>query len=710
MKKKILWAGIITVCVLLLLGGLYFLKGPQQSFSSLKKKKPYNYILITVDTLRADRIGCYGFSEVDTPTMDLFASRGIKFERCMSQTPLTLPSHTSLLTGTSPTFHGVRDNGGFIVPPELETLAEIFQKQDYQTAAFVAAYVLDSKWGLDQGFDRYFDEFDLSQFKTISLGDVQRRGDKVIDETIHWIEGNRNKKFFTWVHLFDPHTPYEPPSPFKEQYSGRPYIGEIAYTDSQLGRLWEYLKEKDLVQNTILIFASDHGESLGEHQESTHGFFIYQEAIHVPLIFVTPFKKLFGLSRSAVVNLMDVMPTVLEMADLPVPQKVQGQNLIPTFFKDNPEQNSLAYSETYYPRFHYGWSELKGVQDERFKLIIAPQLELYDLKQDPEERHNLIDSHPAEARRLKKMADDFIRRSSEDAFRMDYKNLDEEARQKLAALGYIGSFTDLSRLEGKKLASPKDKIGVFNQLSRAREMGLQGDFEKAVQMIKEIIQEDPEIVNAYFSLGNLYFREHKYEQAIQYFKKALDRKPGDTFTIINIANSQIRLGKWDEAEKLITDSLEVVPPDSQLYLLLGNINRLQKDYPQAIQYYQKCLEKNPSSASAYSNLGAIYIAQDKLEEAQKKLDKALELNPQLVNLHFNYAQIHEKRGRLERAAVEYTKELEYNTHHFRACFNLSRIYRHQRETDKEKEYLEKTMEMNPNFPLSYFYLARIYLK
>ena len=708
-KKKLLYPVFVSLILVTAAAIILIFSLTRNEFSRLKGKDTFNCILITVDTLRADRIGCYGFAGVETPCMDLFATRGITFEKCVAPTPLTLPSHTSLLTGAYPTFHGVRDNGGFLVPPEIVTLAELFKQEGYQTAGFVAAYVLDSKWGINQGFDFYFDRFDLSRYKTISLGNVQRRGDEVISEALSWLEKHKHDKFFTWIHLYDPHTPYEPPSPYAEKYPGRPYVGEIAYTDSQLARLWQYLEKNDLVRKTFLVFASDHGESLGEHQESSHGFFIYQEGVHVPLIFVTPFDKIQGLRRSSVVSLVDVMPSLLEMADIPCPPQVQGRSLVPLFFREESNEERFAYSETFYPRFHYGWSELKGIQNERLKLILSPKPELYDLKNDPEEEENLATSHQEELKRLEALAEDFIAETSENAFQLDYRQMDEDTRQKLAALGYIGSFADPSSLQGKRLASPKDKIGVFNQISKARELGLEGNFDQAISVINEIIKEDPDIIDAYFTLGNLYFKQRKFEKALEAFFEALDRKPDDAFTVINVANSYIQMSNLEEAEKFILSFLPSLPPDSLVNLVLGNIYNSQKKYDLAIEYYNKCLELNPYSASAYNALGEIYIIQDKITEAERYLRKALELNPGLLNVHYNYAQLHEKKGDLCQAVEEYRKELDNIPHNFRASFNLSRVFRMQGREEDELRYLEKTIEINSYFPLSYFYKARILL-
>ena len=699
---------ILTV-FLIALFVLIFVRPRHQSFSRLRGGRDFNFILITVDTLRADRIGCYGFPRIETPAIDSFARQGVKFDHCIAQTPLTLPSHTSILTGTLPLFHGVRDNGGFIVPPELKTTAEVFKEQGYATAAFVGAYVLDSKWGLDQGFDYYFDRFDLSKFEKISLGTVQRPADEVMDEALKWLDGNSQKKIFAWIHLYDPHTPYEPPRPFNAKYPNHPYLGEIAFTDTQLARLWKYLEDGGSTRNLFLIFASDHGESLGEHQEAAHGFFVYDEAIHVPLIFVTPFKRFQGLSVSGVVSLVDVMPTMLEMAGFPIPAEVQGKSLIPRFFQPAQGEDACAYAETFYPRFHYGWSELQSFQTRRFKLIISPDPEFYDLEQDPDEMKNLAPAPGKELARLEDQARTFIARFSQNAYELDFRKIDEETRERLAALGYVGAFTDPAELEGQKLANPKDKIGVFNELSRARETGMSGKPEEAIQIIKAIIAKDPEINDAYFALGNIYFKQRNFETAIAAFKQALERKPDDSFCVINIANSYQMMGKPDEAERFIIDYLKKGFSDSQLYYLLGTLNYNQKKYDEAIKYYSGCLSLNADSAASHNALAAIYILKEDLVRAEEHLNEAMAINPDLTNLHHNLAQLLEKRGEISQAIAAYLRELEHSPRHFKASFNLARLYRQIGKTDSEQKYLEQTIEAAPEFPLAYFYLARIYL-
>jgi arylsulfatase A-like enzyme/uncharacterized protein HemY len=708
-KRKIIFPALAVGLVLVLLAVILVVKLGKPNFARLKGKKDFNYILITVDTLRADKIGCYGFSYIDTPTMDLFASRGVRFERCYSQTPLTLPSHTSVFTGTLPLFHGVRDNGGFIVPKELKTLAEVFKDKGYDTAAFIGAYVLDSKWGLNQGFDYYFDQFDLSKFKRISLGTVQRPGNEVMDEALKWLESKKGKKHFAWIHLYDPHTPYEPPPPFDKKYR-HPYLGEIAFADSQLGRLWQFLEGNNLVDKTFLIFASDHGESLGEHLESNHGFFVYQGAIHVPLIVVTPFAKLQGISCPQVVSLIDIMPTVLDMDGDPVPQQVQGKSLVPCFFNPKKKLENLAYAETFYPRFHYGWSDLKSVQNDRYKLILAPEPELYDLENDAKEANNVAASQGKIFAELNAEAAAFIEKSSQNAYEMDYKKVDEETREKLAALGYIGSFTDSAKLEGKTLGNPKEKIVVFNELSKARELGLiEGHYEEAVKAIEGIIASDPEIIDAYFSLGNIYFNQGKYQEAIAWFKKALERKPDESLCALNIGLSYERMGKFDEGEKFVLGFLDQGFADSQLYFLLGNMKFIQKKYDEAIPYLEKCLSLNSESAASQNMLASIFILKEDYARAEKYTREALKLNPKLSTAYYNLAQIFEKQGKTQEALDAYLIEVQNSPKNFKALYNLTRLYREMGDTEKEYEYLNKCIEIEPTFPLSYFYLARIYL-
>ncbi len=689
------------------------LRSRTPNFALLRGGQDFSVILITVDTLRADKIGCYGSPLIRTPTMDAFAAAGIRFEDCISQTPLTLPSHTTILTGTLPIFHGVRDNGGFVAPAELVTLAESFKARGYETAAFVAAYVLDSKWGLDQGFDTYFDKFDLSRFERISLGEVQRPANEVIDAALGWIDKKKDDKFFAWIHLYDPHTPYAPPEPFKTEYAGNPYLGEIAFVDSQLARLSEALDRLALRDRLFIVLAADHGESLGEHQESTHGFFVYQAALRVPLIIVTPFKRLQGVVSPETVGLVDVMPTICEMAGVPVPAEVQGKSLVRSFFAPGAAAKRLAYSETFYPRYHYGWSDLRSVQDGRFKLILAPAPELYDIVRDPAEETNLVDVEKKVFEDLSARAQALMEEAGRGAHEVDLGRVDEETREKLAALGYVGSFTSSSALEGRKLANPKDKIGVFNELSRARESGLSGDPEEAIATIRAIIAGDPTIADAHFALGNVLSKARRFAEATEAFKKALELKPDDSFAVINIANCYQAMGRADEAEKFVLDYIARGFIDPQLDFLLGNLEVRRGEPEKAIPYFEKCLAENARSASAHNALAAVYLNRDgagDLARAEEHLNAATAINPTLTSLRYNRAQLSEKRNRYPEAADLYLQEIRDSPKNYKALYNLSRVFRQMGRIDDELETLRKTMEVEPEFPLAYLHAARVLLQ
>ena len=702
---------LLTVAVIVIAAAAaYFLFVPRGSdFGRLSKSRDFNVILITLDTARADGLACYGRRDVQTPTIDHFAARGVRFERCYAQTPLTLASHVTLMTGTQPLYHGVRDNGGFLVPQKLVTMAELFKDKGYETGAFIGAYVLDSRWGLNQGFGTYYDKFELNKFDRISLESVQRPANEVMDEALPWLERTKARKFFAWIHLYDPHAPYEPPPPYDQEYAARPYLGEIAFADAQLHRLQQFLETNGLLENSLIIIAGDHGESLGEHEEPTHGFFVYQAALHVPLIIATPIPKLQGIVSADVVGLVDVLPTVCEMAGLPVPGDVQGQSLVPAFSGRRIPKTPLVYSETYYPRFHYGWSELKSVQNARFKLILAPKPELYDIAADPREENNLVDLQKRTFEDLRAEAEAFIQKAGRNAYEMDVSKVDAETREKLTALGYAGSFTDPAKLKGKVLADPKDKIAVFNALSRARELGMNGRPDEAVRLIREIIAIDPDISDAYFTIGTILTEEQKFQEAIGYFEQVLERKPDESFAALSITRAYEKMGRLDEAERFALEYLQKGFEEPLLYYMLGNMNFLQKKYDQAIPFFEKCVSLNTEAAVSRDTLATIYIATGDLVRAEENLRKALELDPRLPNMHYRIGWIAEKRGRVEEAETEYLNELQVSPRHFKALYNLARVYQATGKLEQEREILQRCLEADPKFALTYFYLARLYL-
>jgi len=688
-----------------------FLRGVSepQDFSALRDGEAFNVLVITVDTIRADHIGAYGYTDVETPAMDALAREGILFTRAYSTTPLTLPAHTSIFSGTYPLYHGVRDNGGYVVPDELTTMAEVFGEQGYDTAAFIAAYVLDSRWGLDQGFDTYFDDFEFGDQPFISMGAVQRPANEVVDETIAWLDEDRQDPFFLWVHLYDPHAPYDPPEPYMSRYSGARYDGEIAFTDSQIDRLLAALESRGIRDETFIALAGDHGESLGDHGEVQHGFFVYEGATHVPLIFWAPFEEVGGIERSEVVSLVDVMPTVLEMCGLEIPDHVQGISLVPFFRPGFAAEPRYVYSETFYPRLHYGWSELTSIQDERFKLIMSPEPELYDLQEDPGEMINLVEERRAILGQLQDDAEGLIARLSEDESRADFMDVDEETLKKLASLGYIGSFQISSDAPAEALPSPRDKIGIYNKTIDARHAMQFERYEEAERLFSEILAEDPGVLTAYRSLAQLYSLQERFEEAITLYRAAIPLMPDDPLGYVHLAEAQIELGDLAAAEATVLGALELVEPHPQIFFLLGDISRRQQDYPRAIQYFGEVLSLDPESSGAYAGLGAVYFHIERYDAAEENARRALVINDKIQGAHFTVARVLEEKGDVGGAVREYQEELEVNPGHAGALFNLAMIHRGAGHPAEEESLLRQVLELDPEHALANLFMARIHL-
>ncbi|MCX6551345.1 MAG: sulfatase, partial [Acidobacteria bacterium] len=448
-----------------------------------------NLVVITLDTTRADRIGAYGYREIETPTIDRLAAEGVLFEQAMSTAPLTLPAHSTIFTGLYPPEHGVRDNGGFFLSPSQLTLAEILKARGFQTGAVVGAYVLDGKWGLNQGFDTYVDEFEFKGIGGFGLGDIKRPGNEVVDRALPWLEKVKGQRFFAWLHFYDPHFPYASPEPFKSRYEDHPYSGAIAFTDAQVARVMAFLEQNKLLERTIIVVMGDHGEGLNQHSEGTHGFFVYESTLRVPFIVRAPFDRMHGRRVADLVRSVDVLPTVLDLLGIPAPTVTPGVSLAPLLTGARQTLDLEGYAEALYPLHHYGWSELRAWRAGRFKVVDAPRPELYDLAQDPEETKNLYGER-------RSVADTMIARlraqehetTARGAAPQEKPEVDPEARARLAALGYVGSFVATVSGPRTTRADPKDKIGLFNLLTDAREVTEEdGSFERVVSLLNRVV-------------------------------------------------------------------------------------------------------------------------------------------------------------------------------------------------------------------------------
>lgn len=659
-----------------------------------------NVVVVTLDTTRADRLGCYGAKEAETPNLDALAREGVLFEQATATVPLTFPSHSAIFTGLVPPHHGVHDNGGFFLDDAKTTLAERMKGAGYATGAFIAAWVLDSKWGLAQGFDTYADKFDLSKYKVVSLGTVQKPGDEVMDEALAWMDGVRDRKFLSWIHLYDPHSPYEAPEPYRSRFKGQPYNAEIAYTDHVVGRLTSWLREKNLLERTIVVVTADHGEALGDHGESTHSFFIYDATTHVPLIVRTPWG-LEGRSRTQVGS-VDIFPTILDLVGLPPQDGIDGRSLARALFDPAAELGHVAYSETYYPRFHYGWQHLQSLRDGKYKFIEAPTPELYDVGADPGEATNIYKAFSKRAEALRARLRELTGGAS--AHVPEQQQLDPETLQRLAALGYVGSAVDVD--PEAVLPDPKEKIGLYKMMHTARDLAQEEKFADAVGIMQKVVVQDPDIVDAYISLGNWLMRLRRPDDAVASFKQVLARQPDNSLAILNLANVYRGRGQHESAIAGYRTVLKLDSKNPQnwyqlatLYLDIGRVTDAEGTFREA-------LVANPKMGAAYNSLGVIAWSRGQRSEAEALFRKALELEPDVATGRVNLARALEARG--DRAGAEklYREELEIYADSGKARFNLAQLLRDRGDRAGYLAELQISIEKAPEFGPSFFFLAR----
>lgn len=676
---------------------------------------PLNLVIVTLDTTRADRIGAYGNADVETPAFDRIAREGVLFENAVAAAPLTLPVHSSMFTGKFPPEHGVRDNGGFFLGPEQQTLAEVLQARGYRTGAFVGAYVLDSKWGLNQGFDTYYDKFDLSESRSLSLGAIQRPGNEVVDQALPWIEQAKDRPFFAWLHLYDAHSPYRPPEPFATKYKGHPYNGEIAFADSQVARLLAKLDALGVTQRTVVMILGDHGESLGDHGEQSHGFFVYNSTTHVPFAIRAPLAGAKGRRVADPVRSVDVMPTALDLLGVGSPAGISGASLAPLMTGAKRELGLDAYSEAMYPLHHYGWSDLHALRAGRYKIIDAPRPELYDMDRDPAETANLYDERRQLGDTMIGQLRSLEGRFSKTQAALPAADVDPEARQRLAALGYVGSFVATASDSRAGRADPKDKIGVFNKLGQATELTKDTDengrqpFEKIFALLDDIVRQDPEVIDAWFMLGTQHMAHGDLEDAVKYFQRTLQLKPDYDLAVFNLAQAYRRMGNDDAALAGFEHYLTLDPKDPFVHYQIGEIWLDRGDTAKAESLFRKALEIDPQVAAAKNALGVLALQRGDASTAERLVREAIATKPTLRLAHFNLGLLAEQRGDIRLAEREYLEELKAHPESYKAAFNMSRLYEQVGDREGQIQALKQSIVSNPYFPEGHIFLAKAYL-
>ena len=706
MRRK---AWLAPALLLVLAGGGLFLARRAGVGPAWLGPAPHNLLVVTLDTLRADRVGSYGHAGARTPRLDGLAARGLRFARAATVVPLTLPAHSSLFTGTFPGRHQVRDNGGYYLGEEHTTLAEVLEQRGFRTGGFVSAFVLDSRWGIGQGFGRYFDDFDLRRFdKQAGMDAIQRRGDETVDQAVGWLAADRERPFFLWVHLYDPHTPYAAPREFAARFPRSltgAYDAEIAFTDVQLGRLLDALEADGRLGRTVVAVLGDHGEMLGEHDELTHGFFVYDAAVRIPLVVAAP-----GLGPRVIadqVRIVDVMPTLLELLGVPAPPAVQGTSLLPLARGDRI--GLMALSESWFPRFHYGWSELVAIQDERFKLIRAPRRELYDLQRDPLETADLAASDPRRVEALERALDAMVAAAGGGGTPKTPVAVDSETAERLEALGYVGGSVSARHLEDRPRGDPKDKIHLYNLLKQASTAAAEGREEEAIEKARQALAEDPEILEGHMLLGNFLDKAGRHAESIAAYRRALALDPEHQATIFRLALAYKQQGRLGDARTGFERARSLDPRNGRVLWQLADIEMRERRLEAAEAILKDALERGVERDRFLLKLGECHLEQKRLDEAEKALREAVATRPTLETAHFNLGLVHEERGQSEKAIAAYEAELAGNASAHRAAFNLARLLQRAGRTAEALERFRQVVQLAPDFAIGRLYLAKALL-
>lgn len=613
-------------------------------------QKP-DVLLITIDTLRSDRLGCYGYNLGQTPVIDQLATEGVRFTNVVSHVPLTRPSHTSIFTGLYPFQHGVHDNVAPTLDLKIPTLAEILRKNGYQTAGFIASFVVNSQSGLNRGFDVYKDSFDPKRQPTDFALNLEKRGDDVYNEFSDWYTQRKKQPYFAWVHLYDPHFPYEPPEPYLSKFAKRPYDGEIAYTDSVVGKILKLIQP-----GTLLIVTSDHGESLGEHSESGHSFFIYDTTLRVPLIIHWPGNVPAGKTVSMQARLIDLFPTILDLLSIPDTYKSSGISL--KTWLQNPEKADpklYSYAETYIPFLHFGWSRLLGVRYADWKYIQAPRSELYYVANDPGEQKNLISGDPERAKSLQQwlQTSGAMQQPKQTA---PSAELDPETLEKLASLGYAGIAPGPASTEN--LADPKDKIQDFEQFNEVIRKGIEDFQNERYQSAASQFQllEDKKIPSfeVHYYLGRSLLRLKSYDKASTELAAAIEKLPHFLPAYRDLAEAYEGLNQPKKAEEILQASLKVSPDNPIAAQSLGWLYQRQKRYDAAVTVLQNELKAHPDDLEARYRLGAVYRDSGRTEEAIDQFRQILAKNPNDADAHNQLGMLYGGANRLPEAIQEFT--------------------------------------------------------
>jgi len=577
---------------------------------AVKRDERLNVLLITMDTTRPDHLGCYGYARGKTPNLDALAAAGVRFEDVYAQVPLTLPSHCSIMTGAYPFSHTVHNNGTYVLPPDKITLAKALKEKGMRTAAFVASFSVDSRFGLAGGFDLYDDNFRPGlPFKPANS---ERRAGEVASLFSAWLEKNASAPgpFFAWVHFFDPHLPYDPPSPYDKDFASEPYDGEIACMDAGIGTVIAALREKNLLERTLVVLAGDHGEGLGDRVERGHGVFLYDETIRVPLILYAPGHLPEGKVVARRVRLIDVAPTILDMVKSAVPPAVQGESLLSSI-QGGREKDLDSYIETFYPRENYGWSELTGLVSGEWKYIRAPKPELYDLKSDPGESRNQAASAGKIAADLDRGLKSLVQKGAGIQGGAT-RTLTAAEQERLRSLGYI-SFSGSGAKSDHP--DPKDMLDVLRLSQEAAARELRGEFAGAAEAYTKLLEMTPDSPEAYVNLALIQARLNRFDEAIATLRRGNERIPGSEALLARLGYTYLLVGRMPEALEVIERALDINPGNVDMLTAAASALDGLGRKEEALAYMEKAIAAEPENKFLRVSLARKLAAGGKITEA-----------------------------------------------------------------------------------------------
>ena len=628
-----------------------------------------NILLVTVDTLRADHLGCYGSTSVRTPAADALAARGALFTRAFAHSPLTLPSHANILLGLTPNAHGVHDNSCFIVREDFLTLAEWLKARGYATGAFVGAFPVDSRFGLVQGFDVYDDNYGTQGPTDMVF--VERKADAVVAKAAEWLKG-RTGPWFLWVHLFDPHQPYEPPEPFLSRYPGRPYEGEVAYADSALGKLLGFLKDRGLEDRTAVIFTADHGEALGEHGETTHGYFAYNATLRVPLILALPGAKPGRVEAN--VGHVDIFPTLCGVVGAKEPPGLQGRSLLP-LVRGKKLPDKPIFFEALTAFYNRGWAPLRGYILGQDKFMDSPIPEVYDLGKDLAELENLAPK--TDLAKYQRAFADLVRAETSPLADKAGQALDRATAEKLRSLGYLASPQKPKTKAFTARDDLKTLLPYHAKWMRATLAYSAGRSAEGIDLLKEIVAERKDFDLAYTYLANFYQEQKRPAEAEAVLREALANNPESFRITTALGIIMIDNGRFGEAVDLLNRSLAVIDFDPETWNYLGvaywNTGRLDE----ALEAYERALALDANYAIVFNNRGSLFLSRyfkdkrpDDLARAAEDFRQAVELDPKYASAWNGLGVSSSQTGDMDGAISAWEKAVALKPDFGFALYNL----------------------------------------